>query len=127
MDGSYDLWRGLYIMIGGRQVDGAIPSLYALESITKSPKIREAQKTGKLTILFDSGIRTGPDMFKALALGAQAVFRELLPFYPIVHEASRSACCARVSPDTLHHAILLRYFRRSAVDRNCFSLTSLCT
>ncbi|KAF9568745.1 oxidoreductase [Agrocybe pediades] len=58
---------------GGRQVDGAIPSLLALETIMKSPKIKEAQKSGKLTILFDSGIRTGSDIIKALALGAQAV------------------------------------------------------
>ncbi|TFK40480.1 oxidoreductase [Crucibulum laeve] len=58
---------------GGRQIDGAIPSLYALETIMKSPKVREAQQSGKLTILFDSGIRTGSDIIKALALGAQAI------------------------------------------------------
>ncbi|KAG6889635.1 hypothetical protein C0992_004526 [Termitomyces sp. T32_za158] len=58
---------------GGRQVDGAIPSVYALENIMKSVKVQEAQASGKLTVLFDSGIRTGPDIFKALALGAQAV------------------------------------------------------
>ncbi|KDR82554.1 hypothetical protein GALMADRAFT_237926 [Galerina marginata CBS 339.88] len=58
---------------GGRQVDGAIPSLLALEMIMKSSKIKAAQKAGTLTILFDSGIRTGSDIFKALALGAQAV------------------------------------------------------
>jgi len=58
---------------GGRQLDGAIPSLYALERIAKSQKIKEAQSSGRLTLFFDSGIRTGPDMFKALALGAQAV------------------------------------------------------
>ncbi|KAF7288985.1 Fmn dependent [Mycena indigotica] len=58
---------------GGRQVDGAIPSLYALASIMRSPKIKAAQAAGKLTVLFDSGIRTGPDIFKAIALGAQAV------------------------------------------------------
>ncbi|KAF8627402.1 hypothetical protein AX17_006217 [Amanita inopinata Kibby_2008] len=58
---------------GGRQVDGAIPSLYALEAIMKSPKVKEAQQSGKFTILFDSGIRTGSDIIKALALGAQAV------------------------------------------------------
>jgi len=58
---------------GGRQVDGAIPSLYALERIAKSQKIKEAQNSGRLTLLFDSGVRTGPDMFKALALGAQAI------------------------------------------------------
>lgn len=39
----------------------------------KSEKIRAAQQSGKLTILFDSGIRTGSDIIKALALGAQAV------------------------------------------------------
>ncbi|KAI3621313.1 fmn dependent [Moniliophthora roreri] len=58
---------------GGRQVDGAIPSLYALENIMRSEKIRAAQASGKLTILFDSGIRTGSDIIKAIALGAQAV------------------------------------------------------
>ena len=61
---------------GGRQVDGAIPSLFALERIMRSDKIKEAQRSGKLTILCDSGIRSGPDMVKALALGAQAVLRE---------------------------------------------------
>ncbi|KAG6846474.1 hypothetical protein H0H93_013739 [Arthromyces matolae] len=39
----------------------------------KSAKIKEAQASGKLTVLFDSGIRTGSDIIKALALGAQAV------------------------------------------------------
>lgn len=58
---------------GGRQVDGAIPSLYALEQIMKSEKIRTAQRCGVLTVLFDSGIRTGSDIIKAIALGAQAV------------------------------------------------------
>ncbi|RXW23804.1 hypothetical protein EST38_g2070 [Candolleomyces aberdarensis] len=60
---------------GGRQVDGAIPSLYALEQIMKSEKIRTAQRCGVLTVLFDSGIRTGSDIIKAIALGAQAVLR----------------------------------------------------
>ncbi|KAG6872415.1 hypothetical protein C0995_009929 [Termitomyces sp. Mi166 len=63
---------------GGRQVDGAIPSIYALENIMKSAKVKEAQASGKLTVLFDSGLRTGPDIFKALALGAQAVLQSHL-------------------------------------------------
>ncbi|KAJ7124608.1 oxidoreductase [Mycena crocata] len=58
---------------GGRQVDGAIPSLHALARIMRSPTIKVAQAADKLTVLFDSGIRTGPDIIKALALGAQAV------------------------------------------------------
>ncbi|KAI6039659.1 FMN-dependent alpha-hydroxy acid dehydrogenase [Pisolithus marmoratus] len=58
---------------GGRQVDGAIGSLDALDNIMKSCKVRTAQKSGKLTILFDSGVRTGSDVLKALAIGAQGV------------------------------------------------------
>ena len=60
---------------GGRQLDGAAPSLYALDKICSDPEIVEAQKSGKLTVLFDSGIRTGPDIVKAIALGAQSVLR----------------------------------------------------
>jgi isopentenyl diphosphate isomerase/L-lactate dehydrogenase-like FMN-dependent dehydrogenase len=51
---------------GGRQVDGAIGSLDAL------PAIAEAASDG-LAILFDSGVRGGADVIKALALGADAV------------------------------------------------------
>ncbi|KAF9005345.1 FMN-dependent alpha-hydroxy acid dehydrogenase [Hymenopellis radicata] len=58
---------------GGRQVDGSIPALVALEKITANPVIREAQTAGKFTVLFDSGIRRGSDIIKAIAIGAQAV------------------------------------------------------
>jgi L-lactate dehydrogenase (cytochrome) len=51
---------------GGRQVDGAIGSIDAL------PPIAEAVG-GKIAVLFDSGIRGGADVLKALALGADAV------------------------------------------------------
>jgi len=51
---------------GGRQVDGAIASLDALPSIVDAVG-------DHLAILFDSGIRTGSDIAKALALGAKAV------------------------------------------------------
>ena len=61
---------------GGRQVDGAIGSLDALDKIMRSCKVRAAQKSGKLTVLFDSGIRTGSDIIKALAIGAQGVLSQ---------------------------------------------------
>jgi L-lactate dehydrogenase (cytochrome) len=51
---------------GGRQVDGAIGSLDALPAI--------AGAVGdELAVLFDSGVRSGADVLKALALGADAV------------------------------------------------------
>jgi len=51
---------------GGRQLDGAVGSLEML------PQIVEAVGD-KIPVLFDSGIRTGADIIKALALGANAV------------------------------------------------------
>ena len=41
--------------------------------IMRSQKVRAAQQSGKLSVLFDSGIRTGSDVIKALAIGAQGV------------------------------------------------------
>ena len=66
------------IIPGGRQVEGSVPSIWALDKICASPKIKEAQASGKLTVLFDSGIRTGSDVIKAIALGAQGVLRKCL-------------------------------------------------
>jgi len=51
---------------GGRQVDPAPASLDAL------PEVAEAV-AGRVPILLDSGVRTGADVFLALALGARAV------------------------------------------------------
>ena len=62
--------------VGGRQVDGAISSFSALEKITASSRVRNAQEQGKFTVLFDSGIRTGSDVIKAIAMGAQGVLGE---------------------------------------------------
>ncbi|GAC1436381.1 MAG: lactate 2-monooxygenase [Solirubrobacteraceae bacterium] len=51
---------------GGRQVDGAIGSLAALPAVVDAVSER-------CEVLFDSGIRSGSDALKALALGARAV------------------------------------------------------
>ncbi|HWX45632.1 MAG TPA: lactate 2-monooxygenase [Solirubrobacteraceae bacterium] len=51
---------------GGRQVDGAIGALDALPAVV-------AAVEGRCEVLFDSGIRSGSDALKALALGARAV------------------------------------------------------
>jgi isopentenyl diphosphate isomerase/L-lactate dehydrogenase-like FMN-dependent dehydrogenase len=67
---------------GGRQVDGGVSALWSLEQIMKSKKVKDAQAAGRFTILFDSSIRNGPDIFKALVLGAQAVLCEPHPSFP---------------------------------------------
>jgi lactate oxidase len=51
---------------GGRQLDTGFGAIEALGPIVKRVK-------GKTRVLFDSGIRRGTDVFKALALGAEAV------------------------------------------------------
>jgi lactate 2-monooxygenase len=50
---------------GGRQVDGALGALEALPEV--------AAAADGMAVLFDSGVRCGADIVKALALGAQAV------------------------------------------------------
>jgi lactate 2-monooxygenase len=51
---------------GGRQLDGAIATLDALPAIVD-------MVGGRIPVLLDSGIRSGADVLKALALGATAV------------------------------------------------------
>jgi len=51
---------------GGRQLDTGFGAIEALRPI--ADRVR-----GKTRVLFDSGIRRGTDVFKALALGAEAV------------------------------------------------------
>jgi len=51
---------------GGRQLDGAVAALDALPGVV-------AAVSGRVPVLFDSGIRRGADVFKAVALGARAV------------------------------------------------------
>lgn len=61
---------------GGRTVDGVAPSLSLL------PAVREAVGP-HVPLLFDGGIRSGADVFKALALGASAVLVGRLQLYAL--------------------------------------------
>src|SRR5260221_3781774 len=51
---------------GGRQLDGAAPTLDALPAVARAAG-------SKLTVLLDGGVRRGVDILKARALGAQGV------------------------------------------------------
>ena len=50
---------------GGRQADGGLPALDCLPGVVAA--------AGERPVLFDSGVRSGADVIKALALGATAV------------------------------------------------------
>lgn len=51
---------------GGRQLDGSPPIIELIEPISRAVD-------GRITVICDGGIRRGGDVFKALALGADAV------------------------------------------------------
>jgi lactate 2-monooxygenase len=63
IDGGVD---GIYVSNhGGRQANGGIAAIDLLPAVVAA--------AGKTPVLFDSGIRSGTDVVKALALGATAV------------------------------------------------------
>jgi len=51
---------------GGRQLDGSLSSIAAL------PAVRDAVK-GRMTVMLDGGVRSGLDVLRAMALGADGV------------------------------------------------------
>lgn len=52
---------------GGRQLDAATSAIYSLKDI-------QPQYGGKITLMMDSGIRSGPDVARTLACGAAFTF-----------------------------------------------------
>ncbi|GAA4026308.1 lactate 2-monooxygenase [Allokutzneria multivorans] len=63
---------------GGRQVDGAVAALDALPAIAEAVGDR-------VDVLFDSGVRTGADVIKAISLGAKAVLLGRPWVYGLAH------------------------------------------
>lgn len=61
---------------GGRQLDGALSSLQALERIAE-------RVGGRIELLLDSGVRRGADIVKALALGASGVLLARATLYGV--------------------------------------------
>lgn len=63
IDGGVD---GIYCSNhGGRQADSGLPAIEALPAVVEA--------AGETPVIFDSGVRTGAHVVKALALGARAV------------------------------------------------------
>ena len=67
---------------GGRQLDGAMATIDVLPEFV-------AEARGRLTILIDSGFRTGSDIARALALGANAVQMGRPTLYALASGGSR--------------------------------------
>lgn len=58
---------------GGRQVDGAVGSLEMLPEVVEAVKGKKGGLGEEFVVMFDSGIRTGADIVKAICLGAKMV------------------------------------------------------
>jgi isopentenyl diphosphate isomerase/L-lactate dehydrogenase-like FMN-dependent dehydrogenase len=69
---------------GGRQLDGAMPTIEALPDIVDAVGDR-------LEVLLDSGIRRGTDVATALALGAQAVLAGRMPLWGLASGGEEGA------------------------------------
>lgn len=79
---------------GGRQLDGAVATIDVLPEFVAEAKRR-------LTILIDSGFRTGSDVARALALGADAVQLGRAPLYALAAggESALDRCIRCISEE----------------------------
>jgi len=86
---------------GGRQLDGAAPSIEALPGIVDAV-------AGRCQILLDSGIRSGVDVLRALALGATGVLVGRPVLWGLaVDGASGALAVLSLLRDELRDALLL--------------------
>jgi 4-hydroxymandelate oxidase len=69
---------------GGRQLDGAVPSITALPDVC-------AAVAGRCEVILDSGIRSGTDVLRALALGASGVLLGRPAFWALAHGGQAGA------------------------------------
>ena len=69
---------------GGRQLDGALSTIEALPHIVKAVG-------GEVETLFDSGVRSGQDVFRALAWRKWRFHRKGVPLWPWRDGRSRRA------------------------------------
>eukprot|EP00178_Gracilaria_changii_P025372 TRINITY_DN78190_c0_g1_i1.p2 TRINITY_DN78190_c0_g1~~TRINITY_DN78190_c0_g1_i1.p2 ORF type:complete len:392 (+),score=57.41 TRINITY_DN78190_c0_g1_i1:108-1283(+) len=67
---------------GGRQLDGTLPALHALPAVVKAVN-------GRVPVLFDSGVRCGEHVVKAIALGASAVLLGRPVLWALAHNGEK--------------------------------------
>jgi 4-hydroxymandelate oxidase len=86
---------------GGRQLDGAISRIAALPEIV-------AAVGSRLPVLVDGGVRSGTDVFRALALGASAVLIGRPVLWGLaVHGAVGAGAVLRLLRDELVECMIL--------------------
>ena len=101
---------------GGRQLDGALPSLAAL------PEVVDALPAD-LPVLFDGGVRSGTDIAVALALGARAVLvgRPVLWGLAVGGEDGAARVLDLLGSELTHTMALLGRPRLRDLDRGALS------
>jgi 4-hydroxymandelate oxidase len=86
---------------GGRQLDGALPSVAALPAVLRVVD-------GRCPVYLDSGIRGGTDVLKALALGASGVLLGRPAFWGLAAGGEHGAATVFELVHTeLRHAMVL--------------------
>ncbi|KAF4320816.1 hypothetical protein BBO99_00002903 [Phytophthora kernoviae] len=85
---------------GARQLDGVSATIDALPAIVKAVN-------GRAEVYMDGGVRRGTDVFKALALGARAVFVGRPVLYGLAHNGETGVSrVLRILNDELKHVML---------------------
>ncbi|CAH0484559.1 unnamed protein product [Peronospora farinosa] len=85
---------------GARQLDGVAATIDALPAIVKAVD-------GRAEVYMDGGVRRGTDVFKALALGARAVFLGRPILFGLAHSGEEGVSnVLRILNEELKHAML---------------------
>jgi 4-hydroxymandelate oxidase len=93
---------------GGRQLDGAIATAYALPAVVEAVG-------GRGEVYVDGGIRRGTDVLRALALGARAVLVVRPVLHGLLMDGSAGVCAVVVHlQEQLRHAMTLAGVRSIA-------------
>jgi len=104
---------------GGRQLDSALPSVVALDTIA-------SELQGEMPLILDSGVRRGTDVVKALCLGASAVMmgRPTLFGLAVAGEAGASRVLTILAEEISRCLALLGVDDINSLQRDMLTLSS---